>query len=361
MELKQYKFNEDFFELLKGTDYEALKRDIKENGIKTALHILPDGTVICGNQRLRIIKELKIPDDKIPKKIVSHLKTDEEIKEYVIKDNLLRRHLKPEQRAFLIDELSKLYEVGRGIYGRGRPKLEDANLASSIEKDVNKKTAKELNQSPRTVARSRAYVKAVKKEPKYSGWKISTVLRDVKINKQKEEIKKLEPEKAISGVYDVIVLDPPWNFDDLTPYDEDGKRGTINYPSMSLDKLKNIKLPTAKDCIVWVWVPNSRFKEALELIDAWKLDRKTLLTWNKEIMGVGNYLRNITEHCFLCFKGNPPWDNKKYTTLISEKRTKHSVKPEAFYKMVDEICVGRKLDYFARKKREGWDVYGDEV
>ena len=23
--------------------------------------------------------------------------------------------------------------------------------------------------------------------------------------------------------------------------------------------------------------------------------------------------------------------------------------------------VGRKLDYFARKKREGWDVYGDEV
>ncbi len=78
-------------------------------------------------------------------------------------------------------------------------------------------------------------------------------------------------------------------------------------------------------------------------------------------MGVGNYLRNITEHCFLCFKGNPPWDNKKYTTLISEKRTKHSVKPEAFYKMVDEICVGRKLDYFARKKREGWDVYGDEV
>lgn len=30
-------------------------------------------------------------------------------------------------------------------------------------------------------------------------------------------------------------------------------------------------------------------------------------------------------------------------------------------KMVEEICAGRKLDYFARKKREGWDVYGDEV
>jgi len=28
--------------------------------------------------------------------------------------------------------------------------------------------------------------------------------------------------------------------------------------------------------------------------------------------------------------------------------------------MVEEICAGRKLDYFARKKRDGWDVYGDE-
>lgn len=54
------------------------------------------------------------------------------------------------------------------------------------------------------------------------------------------------------------------------------------------------------------------------------------------------------------------------TTLISEKRTTHSTKPEIFYKMVEEICASkskkfRKLYYFARKKREGWDVYGDEI
>ena len=110
MKLKPYKFNDDFFELLKGTDYEALKKDIEKNGIKTALHILKDGTVICGNQRLRIINELGISHEEVPIKIVSHLKTEEEIKEYVIKDNLLRRHLKVEQRAFLEAELIKIYE-----------------------------------------------------------------------------------------------------------------------------------------------------------------------------------------------------------------------------------------------------------
>ena len=39
----------------------------------------------------------------------------------------------------------------------------------------------------------------------------------------------------------------------------------------------------------------------------------------------------------------------------------HSVKPQEFYDMVDELCIGRKLDYFARKKRDGWEVFGNEV
>jgi N6-adenosine-specific RNA methylase IME4 len=86
-----------------------------------------------------------------------------------------------------------------------------------------------------------------------------------------------------------------------------------------------------------------------------------MLTWDKEHFGTGRWLRSQTEHCILAIKGKPFYNNTKWGTLIREKRTEHSVKPEIFYKMVDEICTGRKLDYFARKKREGWDVYGDEV
>lgn len=66
-------------------------------------------------------------------------------------------------------------------------------------------------------------------------------------------------------------------------------------------------------------------------------------------------------------KGEEIFTNARLMILINERdiirepRTTHSTKPEIFYKMVDEICAGRKLDYFARKKRNGWDVYGDEV
>ena len=28
--------------------------------------------------------------------------------------------------------------------------------------------------------------------------------------------------------------------------------------------------------------------------------------------------------------------------------------------LVDSLCIGRKLDYFSREARPGWEQYGDE-
>ena len=111
IELKEYEFNKDFFDDLPKGDYEALKKDIEKNGIKTELHLLPDFTVICGHQRLLVAKELGLKE--VPVKIVNIVGEDE-IKEYVIKDNLLRRQLTTEQQYFLIDSLSTIYENPTG-------------------------------------------------------------------------------------------------------------------------------------------------------------------------------------------------------------------------------------------------------
>jgi N6-adenosine-specific RNA methylase IME4 len=186
-----------------------------------------------------------------------------------------------------------------------------------------------------------------------------------KINKQREELNKEVLEQPI-GDYDVIVIDPPWEYSRTgSSYDPDGNRAMVPYPEMSMDELKKLKLPIKENCVLWLWTTNAFMKEAYELLKVWGFQDKTILTWNKEFLGAGWWLRNITEHCILAIKGEPRksgvFKNEKWTTLISEKRTEHSAKPEIFYKMVDEICAGRKLDYFARKKREGWDVFGDEV
>ena len=182
-----------------------------------------------------------------------------------------------------------------------------------------------------------------------------------KINKQKDAIEKGDV-VGVKGEYEIIVVDPPWHYDDR---DKPG-RGICNYPSMKQNELMKLNLPSASNCVLWLWTTNSFMKDALELLDVWGFESKTILTWYKGNSGMGNYLRNVTEHCILATRGSVLKEgiihnNNKFSTFLEEKKTKHSAKPEAFYKMIDEICVGRKLNYFARKKRKGWDVYGDEV
>ncbi|MEK6884552.1 MAG: MT-A70 family methyltransferase [Nanoarchaeota archaeon] len=186
------------------------------------------------------------------------------------------------------------------------------------------------------------------------------ILREEKIETQKEQIIKNNIEQP-KGLFDVIVIDPPWKYDQGQTYDPESHRISSPYPELSQEELLKIVLPAKKDCVLWLWTTNNFMKDAYELLNEWGFVPKTILTWDKINMGVGYWLRNVTEHCILAIKGNPVWSNKTYTTLISEKRTEHSVKPEKFYEMVNKICVGNKLDYFARKKREGWFVFGDEV
>jgi N6-adenosine-specific RNA methylase IME4 len=182
-----------------------------------------------------------------------------------------------------------------------------------------------------------------------------------KIQKQQEAIEKGEF-IGIKGTYEVIVIDPPWEYNDSGNFE----RGHLQYPTMSQIELKEINIPCSTNCILFLWTTNSFMKDAYELLEEWGFEDKTILTWHKGELGMGNYLRNVTEHCILATRGNVISEgiihnNNKFTTHLFEKKEKHSAKPDSFYKMINEICSGRKLDYFARKKREGWDVYGDEV
>ena len=186
--LKEYSLNKQFFDGITGSDYETLKEDIEKNGIKTELHILPDHTVLCGHQRLKIALELNL--NEIPVKIIDNLKTDEEIKEYVIKDNLLRRHLDTKQKYLLIAELSKTYEIGSG----GDRKSEDFKGASValLNEDVKSKTAKETGESERTIANARKYSAIIEIAPELKDKNVMTVLKDYSIKKDEETGEKKE-------------------------------------------------------------------------------------------------------------------------------------------------------------------------
>ncbi|MFC1835353.1 MT-A70 family methyltransferase [Thermodesulfobacteriota bacterium] len=114
------------------------------------------------------------------------------------------------------------------------------------------------------------------------------------------------------------------------------------------------------DCLLWLWTTNAFLHDAYHIIDAWGFAPKTVLTWIKDRMGLGDWLRGQTEHCILGVKGKPVVALTNQTTALSGQRRKHSRKPDEFYSLVESLCPGSKIELFARQKRDGWASWGAE-
>ena len=46
---------------------------------------------------------------------------------------------------------------------------------------------------------------------------------------------------------------------------------------------------------------------------------------------------------------------------VKRPHNSHSTKPEFFQDMIEVVSDYPRLEMFARRQREGWDVFGDEV
>lgn len=76
---------------------------------------------------------------------------------------------------------------------------------------------------------------------------------------------------------------------------------------------------------------------------------------------MGAWFRMQCEFCLVGIVGKPFWSNTRYPEIIEEPRREHSRKPDAFFDLVSEITAGRKLEYFSREAREGWEVFGNDT
>jgi N6-adenosine-specific RNA methylase IME4/ParB-like chromosome segregation protein Spo0J len=355
MEIKEDPEIKSLFEDLSGEAYEELKRDIERRGIQVPLVVAQDGTLVCGYQRYRVAKELKVE----PPIQVLRFTSKEEMLEYAFKDNILRRHLTPFQK---IEASLRFFKLAKE---RARERMLRGTLA---EKSAGVEKGRATEVIARQVGFSHDLVEMAiwlmenapeeELEKLRSGERaISNLYKEIRRVKKVEELKKrAETLQAPEGKFDVIVVDPPWPYG--TKYDPDGRRCASPYPEMSLEEIKALKLPASENCVLWLWTTNAFMHEAFHVLEAWGFEPKTILTWAKNKPGLGDWLRGQTEHCILAVKGKPVINLTNQTTLLFGEARGHSRKPEEFYRLVESLCFGRKLDYFAREKREGWEAYG---
>lgn len=178
------------------------------------------------------------------------------------------------------------------------------------------------------------------------------------IQEQKEVIKS-ENIKSVSGLYDVISVDPPWQYG--REYDAVSSRVASPYPEMSIEQIKAIELPFKDDAVLFLWTTHKFLPDSFEILKHWGFEYKATIVWNKEKMGMGAWFRMQCEFCLFAIKGTPFFNNTTERDIITEQRREHSRKPDSFFQMVNKVCTGKKLEYFAREKRNGWDVFGNDT
>ncbi len=110
-----------------------------------------------------------------------------------------------------------------------------------------------------------------------------------------------------------------------------------------------------------LWTTNAHLRIAFEVIEAWGFEYKSLLTWVKDRMGTGEWLRGQTEHCLLATRGEPVFLNGSHTTVIHAARREHSRKPDEFYMLVEATSPGSKVELFCRQRRRGWEAFGNST
>lgn len=182
--------------------------------------------------------------------------------------------------------------------------------------------------------------------------------------------------------YAAIIADPPWRYGSpkalVGCIKKDGTPSIqVNvddqYPTMSLDEIKALSLPAAKDCLLFMWVTNPFLCDGsgAEVVKAWGFTPKNLLTWAKvqadgetPSMKTGHWFRSASEHVIVAVKGDVPRPESfpALPTWFGHKRLPHSVKPDTIHEYAERAVPGGPwLEMFARRERPGWALWGNQA
>lgn len=169
--------------------------------------------------------------------------------------------------------------------------------------------------------------------------------------------------------YNTINIDPPWKISmagnrNIRP----NQAKSLPYNTMTLEEIKNLPLNQIANVgsHVYLWTTNKMLRNAYEVLDGWGVNFHLVLVWVKPSAITPCFAYKFaTEFCLLGFYGKPMqkfagmgklnWINK------FQKQGEHSSKPDEFYALIEQMSPAPRIDLFARKQREGWDVWGDEV
>jgi hypothetical protein len=174
--LRPHPYAEKFGPPLSESEFEALKLNIEEHGLRIKIPIWKDKesptgwSLLGGRHRLKALvelgKEVTTPKGPVPyrSQYFERVPDDTDPLAYVISENLIGRQLTPAQKKTMCDELiklrpnennlrlAKLLRMSPTFVGKRRGKLEEAGDVSTVETRTDSKGRKQPAKKPRAKA-----------------------------------------------------------------------------------------------------------------------------------------------------------------------------------------------------------------
>ncbi len=366
-----------------------LEESIVQEGCRDPLVAWGD-VLIDGHNRYEICKRRGIPFRFVQRDFAER----SDAREWIIRNQLGRRNLTPEQRAYLIgkqyEERKRSHSEAGSLKGKSLRQSDGGfSTAEAIaaENKVGSRTVERAAKFARAVDTITANVgegvrdkiltrdapltakdvqKVAQLDPEKQKAIIEKVLSgeaksvvDARRLVKKEMVREVEPP---SGKYRVIYADPPWSYGDRLT--EGYGPAENHYPTMTIEELCALPVEESADdnAVLFLWVTSPLLEECFRIIRAWGFKYKASFVWDKVKHNMGHYNSVRHEFLLICTRGScTPDVPKLFDSVQSIERTEHSRKPEEFRRIIDTLYPhGRRIELFARRPAPGWEVWGNE-
>ncbi len=351
------------------TEQEGLEKSLLAEGVLYPL-LVWNGLLVDGHHRYALCQKHHLPYE--VKELPFKDRTD--VLLWITDQALHQRNLSPYQKIelalgkeSLIQAVAEAKTNQRTSSGGSHPQLLQ-NSAEAESIDIRKQVAKIAHLSHDTIHKAKVIQQKADEETKEKlragDTSIHKEYRKIKETEKKKEIEGIQNQstETLSGLYDVIVIDPPWPMHKI-PRDVRPNQTLLDYPTMTLAEIENLTIPANEDCHLFLWTTQRFLPYAFELLKKWDFSYLCTFVWHKP--GGFQPIRLPQYNCeFVLYarQGKPAFvDTKAFSTCFSLARGRHSEKPEGFYKMIRRVTQGRRLDMFNRRRLDGFEGWGKET
>ena len=180
--------------------------------------------------------------------------------------------------------------------------------------------------------------------------------------KQKHDNIIINNDAQITGKYDVIVIDPPWDVKKIERYVAPNQSKELDYPTMDAEQIANIKIPANDNCHIFLWTTQKFLPTSFEILKHWGVKYVLTMVWHKPGgFQPYNLPQYNAEFCLYGRIGTPIFkETKSFFTCYEWPRGAHSEKPQGFYDLINRVTDGNRIDMFNRRVIEGFETWGNE-